>query len=639
MAPATLQSVGSFGLQIAFSADSAFSVGNFWVVKVYGARPQARITDSAGIDQGSTDIVNDGVALSLGLNGGFLTFPANVNLGLDLGDVFTVQATASAPGAVQTLVISDEVSQNVLPGLQANGDANESPDLFQGDLFIYRASKEIPEEQRDPAVAPGSFNWVSDTDDITVNDGITLQDSAWVDGSGNMPYLELWFGDLFSQYRALLSEYSDTIYSIQDIGLVDETLGTIDPDNPLAMGVFKALENSGPTTVYYMAVPTNDLVGYGEVLERATLVDVVYAFAPLTRDDAILSLVEAHVNAMSQPEEKKWRIAFFGSTLPTTSVVLAQSNNPQGVPWDATIVDDPRVPGNQYRKVILTEDGDLLQNMSVGDEVRYKFSTDAWGNEVYEVGEVGEVESDSVFYLVDSLATPVTVPSKIESYHPLSVAEQATAVANQSEQYFNRRVYNVFPSILNAFGVSLTSEYAACAIAGLCSSVVPQQGLTHIEVEGFDDLPLVYSTFSSAQLDEMAGAGTWIIMQEVAGGQVFVRHQVSTAASTEDLNETELSLVKNLDSISYFFVTQLRGYIGRYNVTPELLDTIRTQMDSGLNYLGSLTSVGLLGPQIILEGSEVVSVQQHPDFRDRVIIRVNLNLPAPLNVIELYLVA
>ena len=233
----------------------------------------------------------------------------------------------------------------------------------------------------------------------------------------------------------------------------------------------------------------------------------------------------------------------------------------------------------------------------------------------------------------------MTVPSKIESYHPLSVAEQATAVANQSEQYFNRRVYNVFPSILNAFGVSLTSEYAACAIAGLCSSVVPQQGLTHIEVEGFDDLPLVYSTFSSAQLDEMAGAGTWIIMQEVAGGQVFVRHQVSTAASTEDLNETELSLVKNLDSISYFFVTQLRGYIGRYNVTPELLDTIRTQMDSGLNYLGSLTSVGLLGPQIILEGSEVVSVQQHPDFRDRVIIRVNLNLPAPLNVIELYLVA
>jgi hypothetical protein len=623
---------------LAFSADSAFTVGDYYIIKVYGARPQARVTDSSGVDQGSVEIVNDGVAIALGLNGGYITFPANANLGLDLGEVFSVEATASAPGAVQTLVISDEVSGNVLPGLQADGDANEAPDLFQGDLFIYRESKEIPEEQRDPAVAPGSFNWVADLLDITINDAITLQDSAWVDGSGNMPYLELWFGDLFSQYRALLTEYSDTIYSIVDIGSVEETLGTIDPDNPLAQGVYKALENSGATLVYYMAVPTDDQSGYSEVIERATLVDIVYAFAPMTRDAATLSMIEAHVNAMSAADQKKWRIAFFGSTLPTTSVVLAQSNNPQGVPWEATIIDDPRVPGNQYRKVVLTEDGDLLQTMSVGDEARYQFSTDAWGNAIYETGEVGEIESDSVFYLVDSLTSPVTVPSKIEAYHPLSVAQQATAVAAQSAQYADRRVYNVFPSILNAFGVSLTSEYAAAAIAGLCSSVVPQQGLTHVEVEGFDDLPLVYSTFSSAQLDEMAGAGTWIIMQEVAGGPVFVRHQVSTAASTEDLNETELSLVKNLDSISYFFVTQLSGYIGRYNVTPELLDAIRTQLDSGLNYLGSLTSVGLLGPQVILEGSEIVSVRQHPEFRDRVIIRMNLNLPAPLNIIELYLV-
>lgn len=638
-AAATNQSVGANGLQLAFSVDVAFTAGDYWVVHVYGARPAVRITDSAGVDQGSVgEIINDGVAIALGLNGGYITFPANANDGLALGEVFSVEASASAPAAVQTIVVSDEVSDNVLPGLQADGDANEDPDLFQGDLFIFSNSKEIPEEQHDPTVAPGSFNWVSDDDDITINDGITVQDASWVDGTGTMPYLELWYGDLFSQYRALLSEYADTIYSIDDIGSVDETLGTIDPDNPLAQGVYKALENSGPTQVYYMAVPTDDSDGYSEVLERATLVDLVYAFAPLTRDAAILSMVDAHINALSQPDQKKWRVALFGATLPTESVVLAQSNNPLGTPWEATIIDDPRVPGNQYRKVVLTQDGDLLQNMSVGDEVRYLFSTDAWGNEVYETGEVGEVESDTVFYLVDSLAAPVPVASRIESYHPLSVAEQATAVAAESEQYMDRRIYNVFPALLNAFGVSLTSEYGACAIAGLCSSVVPQQGLTHIEVEGFDDLPMVYSTFSASQLDEMAGSGTLIIMQEVSGGTIFVRHQVSTAASTEDLNQTELSLVKNLDSISYFFVTQLRGYIGRYNVTPELLGAIRTQLDSGLNYLGSLTSVGLLGPQILLENSEIVSVQQHSTFRDRVIIRINLDLPAPLNVIELYLV-
>jgi hypothetical protein len=341
---------------------------------------------------------------------------------------------------------------------------------------------------------------------------------------------------------------------------------------------------------------------------------------------------------MSTYTEKKWRIGFIGATLPTTSDVLTPATNPGGTDWLATIEDDPRTPGDQFRRVVLTQDGDLLQNMSIGDTVRFKYSTDAWGNEVYEVGEVGEVESDTVFYLKDSIAAPVTVASRIESYHPLSVAEQATALANQSQAYYDRRIYNVFPPLLNSNGVSLTSEYAAAAIAGLCSSVVPQQGLTWTQVAGFDDLPLSYSYFNSTQLDEIAGSGTLIIMQEVAGGQVYVRHQISTAASSEDLNETELSLVKNLDSISYFFASQLRAYIGRYNVTPELLSAIRTQVESGLAYLGSLTSVGLLGPQILLEDTEILSVQQHPTLADRILIRVNVNLPAPLNVIELYLV-
>jgi len=635
---ATAVEVGAYHLKLQFSADAAFVLGDYWSVKVFCARPQAKVTDSAGIDQTVTNIVNDGVVIGLGLNGGYITFPTNAQLGLTLGEIFTVLATASAPGKVQTLVLSDEVSANVVPGLQADGDANLVPDRFQSELYLMRNSVEIPAEQHDPAVAPGNFNWEAEATDLTVNDAITLQDSEWVDPMGDMPYLELWYGDLFAQYRALLPGYSDTIYTIDDLAAVEEELGTVDPDNPLAQAVYKALENSGPSTVYFMAVATDDLAGYNGVLDRASLVDTVFSFGPATRVAAILGAVEAHINAMSTELNKKWRIAFFGSTMPVYHDVLTPATNPGLIDWLATIIDDPRTPGNQYRKVVLTEDGDLLANMAIGDEVRFKYSTDAWGNEVYETGAVAEVESDTVFYLVDSLAAPVVVASRIESYHPLSVAEKATALAAQSQAYYNRRCYNVFPPSLGAYGETLTSEFAAAGVAGLCSSVVPQQGLTFTEMAGFDDLPMSYGLFNSTQLDEIAAGGTMIIMQETANGPVFIRHQISTRAASGILNETELSLVKNLDSICYFFSAQLAGYIGRYNVTPELLAALRTQIDSGLAYLGSLTNVGLLGPQINLEGSEIISLQQHPTLSDRIVIRVALALPPPLNVIEMHIV-
>ena len=635
---ATDVEVGTYHLKLQFSVDVAFTLDDYWIVKVFCARPQAKVTDSAGIDQTVTDIVNDGVAINLGLNGGSITFPTNAQLGLALGEIFTVLATASAPGKVQTLVLSDEVSANVVPGLQADGDANLVPDRFQAELFLIRNSVEIPEEQHDPAVAPGNFNWEAAAGDITVNDAITLQDSEWVDAMGEMPYLELWYGDLFTQYRALLPGYSDTIYSIDDLAAVEDELGTVDPDNPLAEAVYKALENSGPSSVYFMAVPTDNLAGFNNVLDKASLVDVVFAFGLATRDAAVVAAVEAHVNAMSSPEDKKWRIAFFGSTMPVYSDVLTPATNPGGVDWLATIIDDPRTPGNQYRKVVLTLDGSLLENMTVGDEVRFKYSTDAWGNEGYETGEVAEIESDTVFYLVDSLAAPVVVASRLESYHPLSVAEKATALAAQSKAYYDRRSYNIFPPTLNAYGEALTSEFAAAGVAGLVSACVPQQGLTFTELAGFDDLPMSYSLFNSTQLDEIAAGGTMIVMQEVANGPIFIRHQISTQASGGILNETELSLVKNLDSICYFFSEQLAGYIGRYNVTPELLAALRTQVKSGLAYLGSLTSVGLLGPQINLEQSELVSLQQHPTLADRIVVRMRIGLPPPLNVIETHIV-
>jgi hypothetical protein len=286
----------------------------------------------------------------------------------------------------------------------------------------------------------------------------------------------------------------------------------------------------------------------------------------------------------------------------------------------------------------MTADADLVNDLSIGDTVLLNYATDAWDNETYDTNTVDSIESNTVFYVTTPLDAAVVVGQRIEAYHPLSTAEKATAVATISKSYGDRRIYHVFPGNLGQFGTYIGAQYGAAAVSGLCSSVVPQQGLTNIQINGFDDIPYSYGLFSQAQLDEIAEGGTFIIMQETAGGEIYVRHQLSTATFDGNLNTSELSITKNLDSVSYYFTEILRPFIGRYNVTPELIEVIRTNIQNGINYLGSLTSVGMLGPQVLLDGTSIRSIQQHSTLRDRIVVVIDVQLPYPINVIELHLV-
>jgi len=489
---------------------------------------------------------------------------------------------------------------------------------------------------------PPNYNWEADAAGVIVNEDIEIQDASWVAIDGSMPYLPVVRADLFIEYRALIPTYSDTVYSLNDIADVVTTLGTVHPDNPLAQGVFNALSNSGDQPVYFMSVPSDDLAGYSAALDRVEKVDTVYGMCALTTDIQILTLLEAHVNTMSGPEEKRWRIGFVGTELPTLQAIYDGTTNPRGEEYQATITDDPATPGPNYTIVEFTAAGETVATADVkpGDLLRCKFTTDAWGSATYTECVVHSVLSNTKIKLVTGPAVPVNVPAKVELWHPRSSAEIATAVAARSTGFANRRIYHVFPSTLYLDGVAQSSPFAAAALVGLVSSVPPQQGLTNIEVNGFDDIPAVYSVYNRQQLNEMAGAGTLILMQESAGAKIYVRHQVSTATVDGNLLTTELSITKNLDAISYYFAGVLGPYIGRYNVTPELLDQLYVQVNSGLNFLGSsYTAAGLLGPMVILdENTNIRALEQHPTLKDHVVIILDLNLPVPLNVIQLRLV-
>lgn len=631
--------VGFSGLQVYLTsgAPTPFAVGEYFVIIVKASRPKIQITDSAGNDQESSVIVNDGVAIAMGLNGLSITFPANANGGLNLNDRFSVVATASTADAVQTLVLADEISADVTGGSDADGNINLTPDLFSADVMLVVKSQEIPAEQRDPLTAPGSYNWIGDLTQLTVNGGITLQNALIVNGIGDQPYLEVYKMTMFIEYRALLSDYAGAITSMEDLSEVT-ALGKNSPDNPLRLGVQAALENAGDSAVYFIAVPSDDEAGYLSVLDKASVTDKLYGFVPLTQDKAIHSLVQAHVNTMSTETNKRWRRMFVGTDQPSEIAVVNDTVEIGGNDYQATVLDDPLTAGTQYTLVEFSTDAQLLSRVNKGDTVRLQYSVDPWGNETYVTDTVAAVRSNTQLVLTAGLAGAIITPQRTEVWHTLTTAEVATAVAAISTGYGDQRVCHIAPNRLGRNGEYVDAMYGAAAIAGLVGGVPPQQGLTNIELIGFDDIPATYGVFSQSQLDEMAEAGTMIIMQETRGGEIFVRHQLTTAAGDGDLRTAELNIVKNFDSISYYFAGRLKPFIGRYNVTPDLIEVIETNITDGLDFLGSRTDVGLLGPQVLLNNSSVRTVEQHPTLKDRILAIVDLELPAPLNVIELYLV-
>ena len=636
-----------------------FPRDTYWVVSMLGAQPQVRITDTAGIGQPSTVTVDAvDVPIPLGLSGASIVFTGNNNKaanyaiegtgGLVKGEKFYVNCSAAKPGPYKTLVLSEDIpSGEVEPGIGTSRVTNKEPSVFSADLYLVKSGVEVDSKRSLALSASPEYNWkvAADNTNVAVYGGINITDSEVVDGTGTKVFMPVLKADMFIEYRALMREYSDSIYTITDVGDIEDTVGIVDPDNPLAYGLYKCMQNSTDRIVYFMGVPTDDFNGYSEVVEQASKSPDVYALAPTTQDKEIHDLIEAHINAMSTEETKQWRIGAFGVGMPLTIARYTKDTNPTAEDWKATVEDDVRYAGSQYTKLVLENDSgaaDFLDEVVAGDTVRINYGTDAWGSATYDEIAVASVESNSVLYLEDSLPTPINNPVKIEIHHNYNVNEQADVLAARAANYANRRILACFPAYIGSNGVTVGSEFIGCALAGLACSVVPQQGLTNLELNGFDDLSLCYRVFTRAQMNKMAENGMFIVTQDTPADRVYIRHQLTTAAKEGNLLTSELSITKNYDSVSYYFAAVLAPFIGKYNVTPELIEVVKTQIEDGISYLSSQTSVGLLGPQVIKDDGERVSqiktLIQHPVLKDHLYCVVDLALPYPLNNIDMHLV-
>jgi hypothetical protein len=583
--------------------------------------PQFSASTTSGTDSSPpVSVSSSTVAYPVGTQGVLATFAPGTG-GIRKGDRFYIQVAAAADGRMAVLVLGN----NLPAGLVGQ---TTPPDL---DLTLYVERNIMVDE-----VSDNITNWTQNATQIIVNSGIVAYDETFTQGGQPRP-LTVMSGDVYVEYRAWLADLANAVGSIYDVGTIDDAIsGPLTPDNPLKWGVYKALSNSNGANVMFTAVADPaSLDAWTAVLALLTGRIDVYNLVPLTFDVAVLDLYAAHVVDESSPEQARWRAVWGSVQASTQAAIVSEASSADGQVVMAEVADDPDAVGVQNTLLTVPAgNGNFLTNRAQpADVVRTNFGVDQNGDEVYDEYVIDQVLNEDSLLLMSGPAAPITVPQKIEVWRYLSKDEIAADLATQIGSFASRRVKIVWPDTVGSAGVLQEGYFLAAALAGLRSGIVPQQGMTNLQVAGFDDLSRTTDFFGGAQLNVMAAAGTWIVTQS-PDGTVYTRHALTT--DNTDVNSSEEMITTNLDSISYVFSQRLAPYIGLMNITDSALMVLSTEIDSCINFLKSNGYVARLGGQLV--DATVVSLQPHAILPDRVVCVIDVTLPYPLNNIELHLV-
>jgi hypothetical protein len=175
--------------------------------------------------------------------------------------------------------------------------------------------------------------------------------------------------------------------------------------------------------------------------------------------------------------------------------------------------------------------------------------------------------------------------------------------------------------------------YVGCQVGGACAGLPSQHGLTNLGLSGINVLKHSQGYFTERHLTRLSEGGFFIMIQHTPGALPVCIHQLTTDATA--IETGELSVVKNVDFISKFFLDLLEPFIGVYNVTAATQNTIQRTIDEGAANLKS-RSLDRIGPPLI---SGEVSVIQVSEFdASRIEIYFRGVIPKPLNTIAFHLV-
>jgi hypothetical protein len=300
-------------------------------------------------------------------------------------------------------------------------------------------------------------------------------------------------------------------------------------------------------------------------------------------------------------------------------------------------------------RIVIDDDDQAISNfltdLSVGDTITIGVTTDEDGKIEAGSGEALTIKRVISPYEIEfKEATTSSGPQQITATRKDSAANVVKYF--QERNIGSRRCVNVWSDNPVAFGtnssVRIPVKFVAAEIAGLRCALLPQQGLTMTELRSIDAAPNMYTRFSPEQLDVIASHGVMIASQEIEGGEIFIRHQLTTQTDAGALAyEDNIGVI--VDEFSYRVKDAFRQYLGRRNVNNETIAEISSKL-KGIAIDSTQESIAnrVIGPMVIRFFNEddeegEVTVRVDGNLADHILTYVKLRVPLPINGIDHYI--
>ena len=202
-----------------------------------------------------------------------------------------------------------------------------------------------------------------------------------------------------------------------------------------------------------------------------------------------------------------------------------------------------------------------------------------------------------------------------------SVGTAASAIDNQ-------RVVVIYPDkavyqISSGMEVEVNSGVIASAIAGLEYGNPVQQPLTRAALPS-QFKSVIGVPMTRVEKNKLASNGVMIL--ENSGGNVVIRHQLTTAMAASETRE--MSITRIVDYTAKYLRNSLEGYIGKRNIDAETLVTMEATLRDAKNRL--------IAERVVKEVtiSEIMQVEDAPDT---LAFTVTVQPPFPCNRVEIVL--
>jgi hypothetical protein len=457
--------------------------------------------------------------------------------------------------------------------------------------------------------------------EVTTDESIFMSVGSSEVAFSNYNFLTAWnpkiTSDIKADFRNIRSEekgVAKRFDSVDSIVAAYSKDSSIDIHNELAFMLQVMFNKSGGKVVYGVHVSSkasDRLTEYGDAIEELKVLDI-YSTCLGTTDAGINAIIGDYVDEQADPYEAHERIAVLcyddediynmGSDVASVSITGVLTITGTFNPITAGLTTGDKV-------VITTSGGVLVGTYNIVSTPDHATPTTI--NTDYADGVL--TGADVVF---------------------MCGRKDAQAVRIGAIKYGNRRIKVLWPGYFIAdFGgetYTLPPYYLAAARCGMDGGVVVSQSCTNysFSIPGLSNIQLNTNFyFRKEQLDEIGGGGVDILIQDTSSSQTIKsRHDLTS--NMDAIEYREWSITKQADVAAKTYRTSVSPYIGKYNITKELIQ-----------FLSSVVGISsaVLIKNTIVSNAETISIARDTLVVDKINMVITITVFVANNYIDITL--